>query len=102
MISDNLKSCSGGETAGKRKRYEAAFKAKVAVEAIRGERTISELGSRYGVHPNQISNWKRQALESVTDGFSNGRKRRAADTEQLQSALYEEIGWLKVESVHQQ
>jgi transposase len=46
----------------KRKRYSAEFKAKVALEAIKGEQTIQELGSRYGVHPNQITNWKRQAI----------------------------------------
>lgn len=81
----------------KRKRYEAGFKAKVALEAIKGEQTISELGSRFGVHPNQISGWKKQALESLPDVFSSKRKNRETDTQELQSALFEQIGRLKVE-----
>ena len=80
-----------------RKRYEAAFKAKVALEAIKGVQTISELGSRFGVHPNQISAWKRQVLESLPDAFSSGRKKREIDSEELQRALFEEIGRLKIE-----
>jgi len=52
-----------------RKRYNASFKAKVALEAIRGERTIAEISSESGVHPNQISKWKKQALEELPDIF---------------------------------
>lgn len=48
-----------------RKRYSAEFKAKVVLEAIKGDQTISELGSRYGLHPNRITNWKRQAIENM-------------------------------------
>ncbi len=80
-----------------RKRYESAFKAKIALEAIKGERTISELGSRYGVHPNQISVWKKRALDGLPDLFSSGRKKRENDSEELQAALFEQIGRLKVE-----
>ena len=80
-----------------RKTYSAAFKGKVAVAAIRSDATIAELASRFGVHANQISTWKRQALESLPETFSDKRKKRAAENEQPQSALYEEIGRLKVE-----
>jgi transposase len=54
----------------KRKRYSAEFKAKVALEAIKGEQTLSELGSRYGLHPNMIANWKRQATSTTWQSFS--------------------------------
>ncbi len=81
----------------KRKRYDTNFKARVALEAIKGDTTIAQLASRFGVHPNQISAWKRQALESLPDAFSSRRKKRETDTEELQKELYEEIGRLKME-----
>lgn len=80
-----------------RKRYDAAFKAKVALEAIRGERTIAEIASENGVHPNQISMWKKQALEELPGLFSDGRKKREQNSEELESELYKQIGQLKVE-----
>ena len=80
-----------------RKRYDAAFKARVALEAIRGERTIAELASETGVHPNQISKWKKQALEELPDIFLHGRKKRERSSEELESELYKQIGQLKVE-----
>jgi len=80
-----------------RKRYNASFKAKVALEAIRGERTISEIASETGVHPNQISKWKKQALEELPDIFSGGKKKREHSSEELESELYKHIGQLKVE-----
>ena len=80
-----------------RKSYSAAFKAKVALEAIRGERTIAEIASETGVHPNQISKWKKQALEELPDLFSDGRRKREQNSEELESELYKQIGQLKVE-----
>jgi len=80
-----------------RKRYDAAFKSKVALEAIRGERTIAEIASETGVHPNQISTWKKKALEELPNIFSGGRKKREHNTEELESELYKQIGQLKVE-----
>ena len=55
----------------KRNRYSAAFKAKVALEAIKGKQTLSESGNSYGIHPNMIATWKRQAVENMSDVFVN-------------------------------
>ena len=80
-----------------RKKYDAAFKAKVAIEAIKGESTVAELSSRYAVHANQISKWKNEALKGLPDLFSNGRRRAKRQAERLQAELYQQIGQLKVE-----
>lgn len=81
----------------KRKRYSAEFKAKVALEAIKGEQTISELGSRYGLHPNMITNWKRQAVKNMAETFSGKTEHvRAADDAQIKD-LHAKIGELTVE-----
>jgi len=80
-----------------RKRYDNQFKARVAVEAIQGHRTLAEIGSNYGVHPNQIGQWKKQALKSLPSVFSGQQERQQQDTEALQSELYRQIGQLKVE-----
>lgn len=82
---------------GKRKRrsFSKEFKAKVALEALRERETLAELASRYGVHPNQISSWKRQVRQALPEIF-NG-KWKAEDQEKETARLYEEIGRLKVE-----
>ena len=80
-----------------RKRYSGEFKAKVAIEALKGDRSLSELSSKYEVHPNQIRLWKKKLLESLPDIFSNRRKRKIDSDEELKSRLYQEIGQLKVE-----
>ncbi len=82
---------------GKRKQYTTEFKARVALAAIKGERTINELATHYEIHPNQISKWKKQAMAALPEVFSG--KIQAADiaTDSLQASLYEEIGRLKVE-----
>ena len=65
----------------KRKRYSAEFKAKVALEAIKGEQTIAELGSRYNLHPNMIATWKRRAIENMPEAFSRKPARKRAAEE---------------------
>lgn len=83
---------------GQRKKRSAAFKAKVAVEAIRGERTANELAGLYQVHPSQIAAWKKQALAGLADLFADGRRRRKQrDENALKAELYRQIGQLKVE-----
>lgn len=81
-----------------RKRFEAGFKAKVALEALRGEKTMSEMSSQYGVHPNMISRWKHELLEGAT-GIFNGKHGKAdAGQEEKADKLYKSIGELKVEN----
>jgi transposase-like protein len=82
---------------GKRKRHTAAFKAKVALEAIRGEKTANELAGLYQLHPTQIAAWKKQALEGLTEVFADGRRKHRDNGEGEVARLYEEIGRLKVE-----
>jgi transposase-like protein len=81
-----------------RKQYSPQFKARVAVEAIRGEKTLSQLGSQFKVHPMQIAKWRKAALEQLPELFVDGRTRKTRDGEaENNDALYEEIGRLKVE-----
>jgi transposase len=80
-----------------RKQYSPKFKAKVALEALRGERTLSQLASQYHVHPMQVGQWRKTALEQMAELFVDGRKRKRSDGDFERDALYEEIGRLKVE-----
>lgn len=80
-----------------RKQYNPKFKARVAIEAIRGERTLSQLGSQFKVHPIQIAKWRKAALEQLPELFVDGRTRKTRTGEAESNALYEEIGRLKVE-----
>ena len=61
--------------AGIRKNYSAAFKSKVALEAIKGELTLSEIATKHGIHQTQINKWKRQALDGLSDIFSDNKKK---------------------------
>ena len=81
----------------KRRSFSAAYKAKVALAAAKGDKTLSELASQFGVYPNQISAWKKQLLDQLPELFEDGRKRRESDGEVERAQLYEEIGRLKVE-----
>ncbi len=81
----------------KRNRYAAEFKAKVALEAIKGEATVSEIASRFGVHPNLVMQWKRQAVEGMTDVFSGQPSHREIDQEAKIKDLHTKIGELTVE-----
>jgi putative transposase len=80
-----------------RKSYTTAFKVKVALEAIKGQRTINEIATQYGVHPTMVTQWKKQAIESLPDVFSTRRERDAQEEETLKAELYQQIGQLKVE-----
>ena len=80
-----------------RKRHDASFKARVALEAVKGEKPISQLASEYSVHPNQIGQWKKRLLEDLPSIFSGNRKKEEKDGEDLASELYRQIGQLKVE-----
>lgn len=80
-----------------RKTYSSDLKVRIALEAIKGQKTINEIAGQYGVHPNQVTQWKKQALEGLPDLFSNRRARVAEDDEALKAQLYQQIGQLKVE-----
>lgn len=82
---------------GKRRKHSAQFKAKVALEAIRGEKTVSELASLYEVHPNQISRWKSQVMAALPDIFSSHRQREKKGWSEREEELYKQIGQMKVE-----
>jgi transposase-like protein len=80
-----------------RRQHTAAFKAQVALAALRERQTLNELASRYGVHPVQVAQWKKQAQDELPAVFAS-RRGKAVETEAAQQArLYEEIGRLKVE-----
>ena len=80
-----------------RKPRSAKFKAQVALEALKNQKTINALATEYQVHPNQVGQWKKQLLEGLPSLFANGRGKTAQNDEALQARLYEEIGRLKVE-----
>ena len=82
---------------GQRKRYSAELKSKVALEAIRGQKTTNEIASEYGVHPTQITQWKKQALDGLPEIFSPQSGKREKSEEALIANLYQQIGQLKVQ-----
>jgi transposase-like protein len=82
---------------GKRKQHSAAFKAQVALAAVKGDRTVSELASQYGVHPTLIHTWKKQLLAGADQVFSNGSQAVTADAEAEKAELFEQLGRLQME-----
>ena len=80
-----------------RRRHSSEFKAKVALEALKGQKTLNELATEFGVHPMQISQWKRQAQEGLTGVFEHPTSRHAQVEQALIEQLYQQIGQLKVE-----
>ena len=81
----------------KRRRHSARFKFKVALEAAKGGKTLSELASEYQLHPSQISEWKRALLDTGPDVFSSRRARQERERAAREAELYEQIGRLKME-----
>ncbi len=81
----------------KRRKFNGSFKAKVALAAVKGDRTMGELAGTFGVHANQIAKWKRQLLDGVPRIFSEGPREDLRRQEALTDRLYQQIGQLKVE-----
>jgi transposase len=80
-----------------RRRFTGDFKARVALEALRGDKTVQEIASKHQVHPNQVSAWKRQAVDGLSGVFSNGADRERQDRESEVHELHAKIGQLTVE-----
>jgi transposase len=80
----------------KRRNHDAGFKARVALEAVKGERTVSELGAAYGVHPTMIHQWKKTLLDGAADIFERGGKRAPEIDEETVRSLHAKIGELAV------
>ncbi len=80
-----------------RNRYKQEFKAKVALAAVKGDKTVNELAPEYDIHPTQINQWKRQALGSLPEVFGSKKPREAAAQEAERDRLYQQIGKLQVE-----
>jgi transposase-like protein len=80
-----------------RKKFTGEFKSKIALEAIREQKTINEIASKYEVYPNQVSTWKRELLERIEGIFSDKRSKENKPDEDLVPQLYQQIGQLKVE-----
>lgn len=80
-----------------RKTYSGEWKAKIELEAIKGQSTINEISSDYKVHPSQIMKWKKQELEQLPEIFSDKREKKIESDEELKAKLYEQIGKLQME-----
>lgn len=81
------------------KRHSKEFKAKVAIDALRGEKTIQEIAQKYEVHPNQVTLWKKQLIDNATSAFDkDGKDKDLEESEKKQDELYSQIGQLKVEN----
>ena len=80
-----------------RRKLTKEFKAKIALEAIKGQRTLNELANEYGVHPNQIGLWKKKLLEIAPEVFSRGKDRDAERAKEERDRLYKKVGQLQIE-----
>jgi putative transposase len=82
----------------KRQKHSNEFKAKVALEAVKGVHSMSELGAKYRVHPTVISRWKNQLIENACGAFGEGMRERMKSEEEMTAHLYEKIGRLEMEN----
>ena len=82
---------------GMRKTYDAAFKAKVAFEAAKGEKTIAQIAGEFSVYPNQIRLWRKHLMEQLPELFSSRRPQQEKAHEEIEAELYQQIGRLKME-----
>jgi putative transposase len=80
-----------------RRERTGQFKARIVLEALKGQKTINEIASRHGVHPVQVTQWKKQVLEELPGVFADRRGRAMREAEEEKTRLYEQIGRLKVE-----
>ncbi len=80
-----------------RQSYSKAFKARVALDAIKGQKTVSEIASEHKTHPNQVSQWKKKALEGMADSFARGKSNEVENLEGERDRLYQKVGQLQVE-----
>ena len=80
-----------------RKKYSKELKARIALDEIKGQKTIAELASEYGVHANQISIWKKQLLDTAPAAFSSGKDKDAEKKEVERDHLYQKVGQLQIE-----
>ena len=80
-----------------RRKHSPSFKAKVALEAFKGEETVAQLASRFDVHPTQIHKWKKELSDGAAGIFGNSQGQKKPDNQQLVAQLYQQIGRLKVE-----
>ncbi len=80
-----------------RRKHSPAFKARVTLEALKGQETVAQLAARYEVHPGQIQAWKKALVEGASGVFGNGKEQKARSDAALVARLYQEIGQLKVE-----
>jgi transposase-like protein len=80
-----------------RRHHGGAFKARVAIEAIAGHKTVNEIASAYEVHPSQVAKWKAEALARLPEMLSDGRQAKAPADSQIEARLYQEIGRLTME-----
>lgn len=81
----------------KRRKFKPAFKARVALEALKEQKTLSELSKKYNLHPNQISQWKNQLKREAGGAFEKKNNRKEKSQQKLIEELYKQVGQLKVE-----